>query len=436
MSNEDYKFSEGYAANGLLHTPEGVRDIYNAECEQKLSIQDRIHHVMHLYGFKDIQTPSFEFFDIFNKERGTTPSKEMYKFFDRDNNTLVLRPDITPSIARCAAKYYKEERLPIRFCYIGNTYINNSKYQGKLKETTQVGAELINEATVDADAEMLALCIESLLKVGLTEFRVEVGHADFLNGIIEEAGFNEEEAVKLKTSIENKNIFGVEELVENHDMAVSLKQLILKLPELFGDYDNLLYARERIKNEKAIKAIDRLIELTNILDSYGYKPYVSFDLGMLSKYNYYTGIIFKAYTYGTGDVIVTGGRYDNLVGQFGKKAAAIGLAIVVDQLMIALSRQKIDIPVKENNLLILYNESTQETAIALGKFYRNHDKCVELLRIDTTWNQEEYQAYAQRNHNKQMILLENNEEATVLELSSMQIAQIEVASLYEMGRLS
>lgn len=125
--------------NQLLHTPEGVRDIYNLECERKLVIQDKLHSLIRTYGYRDIQTPTFEFFDIFNKERGSVISKEMFKFIDREGNTLVLRPDITPSIARCAAKYYMDEKMPLRFCYMGNTFINNSSYQGRLKETTQLG---------------------------------------------------------------------------------------------------------------------------------------------------------------------------------------------------------------------------------------------------------------------------------------------------------
>ena len=124
----------------LLHTPEGVRDIYNDECEKKLILQDELLKVQKQYGYHPIQTPTFEFFDTFGREIGTTPSKDLYKFFDREGNTLVLRPDITPSIARCAAMYFGEEKMPIRLCYMGNTFLNNSSYQGRLKESTQLGA--------------------------------------------------------------------------------------------------------------------------------------------------------------------------------------------------------------------------------------------------------------------------------------------------------
>ena len=110
----------------IFHTPEGVRDIYNEECERKISLETNIMSLMKEYGYHPIQTPTFEFFDIFGKEIGTTPSKDLYKFFDREGNTLVLRPDITPSIARCASKYYMEQAIPIRLCYTGNTFRNNS----------------------------------------------------------------------------------------------------------------------------------------------------------------------------------------------------------------------------------------------------------------------------------------------------------------------
>ena len=111
--------------NRLLHTPDGVRDIYNGECQKKIVLQEKLQDVLKLYGYRNIQTPTFEFFDIFSSERGTIPSKDMYKFFDTEGNTLVLRPDFTPSIARSAAKYYMEDDMPIRLCYMGNTFINN-----------------------------------------------------------------------------------------------------------------------------------------------------------------------------------------------------------------------------------------------------------------------------------------------------------------------
>ena len=146
----------------LLHTPEGVRDIYEEEYEKKLILQDRLNEQLRRYGYHPIQTPMFEFFDIFGREIGTTPSRDLYKFFDKEGNTLVLRPDLTPSVARCVATYFGGEDLPVRLSYMGNTFINNSRYQGRLKETTQLGAELVGDPSVDADAEIISLVVACL----------------------------------------------------------------------------------------------------------------------------------------------------------------------------------------------------------------------------------------------------------------------------------
>ena len=153
----------------LLQTPDGVRDTYGTECEKKRNLLAKLHHVLKLYSYHDIETPTFEFFDIFNRDKGSVPSNEMYKFFDRDNNTLVLRPDITPSIARCVAKYYADEDFPVRLCYTGNTYINTLKLQGKLKETTQIGAELINDDSTAADAEIISTVIDCFKEIGIKD---------------------------------------------------------------------------------------------------------------------------------------------------------------------------------------------------------------------------------------------------------------------------
>ena len=383
--------------NQLLHTPEGVRDIYNEECERKLVLQEKLHHVLKQYGYQDIQTPMFEFFDVFGKERGSVISKEMYKFFDREGNTLLLRPDITPSIARSAAKYYMDEEMPLRFCYIGNTFINNSSYQGRMKECTQLGCELIGDETADADGEMIAVIIRCLLASGLTEFQVELGEADFFRGLIEEADIEEEIEWKLRELIENKNYFGVEELLEGENISKEKIATFLKLQELFGSVEKLSQARALTENKLAQKAIERLEKIYHILELYGLEKYISFELGMLGRYKYYTGILFKGYTYGTGDMIVTGGRYNNLLKQFGKDAPSIGFAINLDQLLLALSRQKIKVPIKEDTILVLYELEDRKQGILLAEQLRGEGKKVVLLRKQVGNNWEDYLEYAKKN---------------------------------------
>lgn len=382
--------------NKLLHTPVGVRDIYNLECAKKIYIQERIHKIFLSYGYRDIQTPTFEFFDIFSKERGSVESKNMYKFFDREGNTLVLRPDMTPPAARAASKYFADEDMPIRLCYQADSYINNSEYQGKLKQFTQLGGELIGDNTSDADAEIVAMVIDSMLESGLKEFQVEVGQVDFFKGLVEENGIDEDAEDSLRTLIENKNYFGMEEIISGIDISDEKKEVFMKFSELYGNVEMLDMAKKLTNNKKSLKALERLEKLYNILAAYGYEKYVSFDLGMLSQYHYYTGIIFKAYTYGTGDAIVTGGRYDALLKQFGKNAAAVGFAINADQLMVALNRQKIEVPISYDNKLVLYRSELHKEALALTSEMRKNGENVILMRKRSCVTEDDYIEYAKR----------------------------------------
>ena len=416
-------------ANKLLHTPDGVQDIYGIECTRKAVIQEKMLKEFHLCGYQDIETPTFEFFDIFNESRGSVKAKEMFKFFDRDNHTLVLRPDETPAIARCAAKYFLDEDMPIRLCYVERTFINNSSYQGRLKEASQTGVELIGDDSADADGEILAMVIQALKSTGLTEFQVELGEVDFFKGLLEEAGMDEEMEETLRELIENKNYFGVEELVMTQPISQELKQVFLKLPELFGSLEQIQAARELTSNERALRAISRLEEVNRILEHYGLSDYVSYDLGMLSQYQYYTGIIFKAYTYGTGDYIVNGGRYDSLLKQFGKDSPAVGFGISVDELLLALSRQKIETEVSMTNTMILYEQESRENAISLAGHFRNLKVPVQLQCKKPERSIEAYKEYAMRRDLKNLLYLD--QEGISVTVINLDLKRMDVVPLSE-----
>lgn len=384
--------------NQLLHTPEGVRDIYNEECEKKLELQNRLHKALKRHGYHSIQTPTFEFFDIFGKEVGTIPSNELYKFFDREGNTLVLRPDITPSIARSAAKYFMDEDMPIRLSYMGNTFINNHSYQGRLKESTQLGAELIGDDTVDGDAEMIAMAIDALKSSGLKNFQISVGHVEFFRGLMEAAGLSEEQEEVIRELIANKNFFGVEEEISDCSMNQNLKELFGMLGTIYDNAASFEEAKTYAADyPKVYKAIRRLEDLDAVLKVYDVDKYVTYEFGMLSSYHYYTGVIFSGYTYGSGEPIVKGGRYDKLLTYFGKDAASIGFAIVVDQLMAAISRQKIEITVKHDNQLIVYKPEYRREAVKKAIALRAKDCNVELIAWAMDKSKADYEAYALRN---------------------------------------
>lgn len=392
--------------NKRLHTPEGVRDIYNDECEKKHYILDRMRQVIQSYGYRFIETPTFEFFDIFGQEVGTTPSKDLYKFFDREGNTLVLRPDMTPSIARAASKYFPIETEPVRLCYEGNVFINNNSYQGRLKESTQLGVEFIGENSVDADGEIIALVVNNLKAAGLEQFQISIGHADLFRQLMKAADFDAEAEETLRDLILNKNFFGVDEFLERHQVTDDLRSLFTMLGKMYASPKEWAGMKEiALRFPGVADALSYLQELYELLEVYDVTKYVSFELGLISSYSYYTGILFSGYTFGSGEPIVKGGRYDGLLSYFGKEAPAIGFALMVDQLLLALERQKIAISAGQEAEIILYTPQQRKIAATTAEELRNTGKIVRLHLMDL--GSHSIADYRQRYQGQKIIVLED-----------------------------
>ncbi len=361
-----------------IHTPEGVRDTYGNELYSKRYVMNSIQEKFLSYGYTEIETPTFEFFDIFSKEIGTIPSNELFKFFDKEGNTLVLRPDFTPSMARCASKYYMHESLPVRFSYAGNTFVNRSNLQGKLKENTELGVECIGDGSAYADVEMISMLIDTLKNTGLDNFQISIGQVDFFKGLCEEAGLDEETEEQVRTFINNKNYFGVEELLKVRNIDKDLIHLLANISDWFGSMEAIEKSKSLIKNKRSLNAIKNLEKIDRVLKDFDKAKYISYDLGILSKYNYYTGIIFQAYTYGVGDTIAKGGRYDSLLQHFGKKAEAIGFVIMIGNLMTALKQNKISVSTNCSSMILLYDLDSYKETLLLAEELRKIGKSVQV----------------------------------------------------------
>ena len=367
--------------NRQLHTPEGVRDLTGQECERKHWIDRTLKSSIQSYGYEQLETPTFEFFDTFSREIGTTPSRDLYKFFDREGNTLVLRPDVTPSVARAYANYFSDES-PVRLFYSGNVYINHSSLQGRLKETTQIGAECIGDTSVDIDAEMVSMAIRSLLATGLKDFTVSIGHTNFLKGLIEAYHFSAEEEDAVYELIINKNFFGLEELLSQKSVSGKLLQLYTSIGRLFDSPDELVELARLAEGYPLIgETFDYFRRLYELLCVYGVEQYVSFELGLVSRYRYYTGLLFFGYTYGSGEAILSGGRYDGLLSYFGCDRPAIGFAILSDQLSIALERQGVGVPLPQNRRAYLHTEALRTRAIEEAESDRQNGMRVSLYHL-------------------------------------------------------
>lgn len=398
-----------------LHTPEGVRDIYGRECETKLALQNKLSTVLHLYGYQDIQTPTFEYYDVFREEIGSAVTQELYKFFDRDGNILALRPDITPSVARAAATLFDSEDFPCRLCYAGNTFINHSSYQGRLKENTQLGAELIGLDTIEADAEMVAMVVDSLKKVGLKEFQISIGHVDYIQSLLDAASLDELQSSEIRALISNRNFFGVEELLDGYGVQPEIRKLFHILPELTGSEEILEEALKAAPDSSSQNAVRKLQEIARLLKLYHAAEHITFDMSMCGTYGYYTGIIFRAYTYGTGDAVVRGGRYDHLLEKFGKNTPSIGFAVILDELMSALRRQSVPTKTILRNLIV-YTTDTEEKAIGLARAFREKGRNIELIKRQDDEDRTKYENYARRVSAAALLYLNDNGKIEMINL--------------------
>ncbi len=324
--------------SNLLHTPAGVRDLYDNELEKKLAVSEKLCDVIKKFDFKRIQTPTYEFSDIYAGQY-TKDENNMFRFFDREGNTLVMRPDITPSVARSVAKYYTADELPVKLFYEGNIFVNQKNHSGRAAETTQIGAEYMGDGSVSADAQILQMAVECLKAAGLNDFKISIGYAGIFDSICDSCDISGSDKDDILNFVSNKNFIGMRNKVNELTCDEGKRALFSILSRVYKDAGEFPLDYDTIKsNDEIIHALSRLRELSAILEKENIAQYFVYDFSILSNYPYYTGIIFRGYSKGSGASIVKGGRYDQLLSVFGRDAAAVGLAIEVEQLLNALDK--------------------------------------------------------------------------------------------------
>ncbi len=342
-----------------IYTPEGVQDILFESCRQKRILEGKLRDSFRLNGYREIETPTIEFYDTFGGERGLIKQESMYKFCDSKGRLLVLRPDLTVPVARIAATKLKDEALPIKCSYIGNTFSFDEIGGGKQNEFTQAGCELLGANTPEADAEVVIMAIESILTTGLENFKIDIGQVGFFKGLMKESGLNEEQIEEVREFIDEKNLVGVEHVMNKHKVKDSLKKIILDLSRLFGSREILQSINYKDIGATAANALQNIKTVFEILEERKLDKYVSVDLGMVQSLNYYTGIVFRGYTYGVGFPILSGGRYDGLVSKFGRDCEATGFSLGINMVMMALERQKRLVKDEEKGVFITYHENAR-----------------------------------------------------------------------------
>lgn len=328
-------------SNWKLHTPNGVNDILPDECTVKKNIESAIWSVFSSIGYKEVETPTFEYYDCYKGMDGQISQETMFKFFDEHGRILALRPDFTTSIARMASTKTTSLSMPQRYLYTGSVFRVEETQGARQREFTQSGIELIGSYSPAADAEVISAAMEAIMAVGIEEFSMEIGQIAFFNGLAQQAGLDDESIEKLRERIDSKDSVGIKSITDKLNIDEEIKNLIIELPYLFGGDEVFKKAYVKGLNETSKIALDNLKRIYDLLCLYGFEKYVSIDLGMLESIDYYTGSIFKCYTHGVGFPICAGGRYDNLMGQFGAPKGAVGVAIGINRLMSILADKDI-----------------------------------------------------------------------------------------------
>lgn len=356
--------------------PDGTRDLTNEECIKKNKITNSINNVFNTWGYKEVVTPSIEFYDGFRYEYSGLREEGIYKFFDSKGRILALRPDMTIPIVRLVSTRFKDINESIKLRYTSNIFRVFEDFSGKRNEYTECGIELITKEKNFSDLEVLIIAIEALKKSGARNFKLEIGEANFFKAAIEDLDISSEEKILLSELIENKNIQELKVLLEGLNLDNKIKETFYKLPLIFGEGIEVLNAYKEISfNNNMLESIKTLENLAYRLESLGYKEYITFDLGITARVNYYTGIIFRGFIKGSGSVVLSGGRYDNLIKSVKKDFNAIGFSINVDELANILP---INLD-KTTKFKVIFSKEKEIEAIKESIRLRNEGFVVELI---------------------------------------------------------
>lgn len=315
----------------IKELPRGTRDLIGTECKKIEYVLGTVNKYFDDIGYEEVITPSFEFYNTFN-DIDKSIEKQMYKFCDSDGNILSLKSDSTLPIARVVSSRLKDRKFPLRIRYSSKIFRVNKNLSGKCNEIFDCGIELIGEKRSISDIEAIALAIDCLLNLGFDDFKLEIGHIGIIQRIISKLDITIQDKEKLVYLIDEKKLVDLDNFLESSNIKNPIKDVLKKMPWMFGDIKLLKQEKTMIYDEYIKRYMEALEDIQNNLEKLGLAKYVTFDLGVATKIDYYSGIVFKGYIKGAENYILKGGRYDNLMSSYGKNVGAIGFSLKIDKI--------------------------------------------------------------------------------------------------------
>lgn len=359
-----------------LITPEGTKDLLFGECIVRHSIENTLLELFKSRGYSEMITPGLEFFDVFNQKSRYFPQETLYKMTDSKGRLLVMRPDSTMPIARVVATRLRDAVLPLKLCYNQTVYRNESALKGRSDETVQTGIELIGSQMKMADLEVISTAVDSLSAFGM-EFSLEIGHIGIFKTLVDKLEADEKDKDYIRKLIENKNFPALNDFLDtfgNNHITSALK----KLPALFGGEEVFEKAEELIPDENVKCILDELRDIyVSVAELCGNDGNITVDLGLVNKTDYYTGLIIKGYLKGHGEEVISGGRYDKLISEFGYDVPAVGFAVNVNSISKVIEKNGILPTVKGADAIVFAEEGYEVSAIKTAKELRKQGLVVE-----------------------------------------------------------
>ena len=352
--------------------PKGVKIYLPDEAATKRVVEERLLGVFRRWGYREVVTPTYEYFDVLSKGTDHELQEGMFKMVDRESGRLLaLRADITPQIARIVATRLRDEPKPLRLSYVTNVFRFDEPQVGRYREFYQAGVELVGLPNPEGDAEMIAMTVEGLRALGLSEFQIDVGQTAFFGGILEDLGADPETARGLRSALARKDVSALERRVADLGAPAAASELLLALPALYGRGDVLDRAEALVKNARSEAALANLAEVYRLLRVYGLADSVLLDLGEVRGFDYYSGVHFEAYVSGLGAPLVGGGRYDQMLAHFGYDCPATGFAFEVGRALLALESQGAAPALAGPDFFIIDFTPDKTRALALARRYRD-----------------------------------------------------------------
>lgn len=384
-----------------LITPEGTKDYIFNDCLTRRYVEKKIHNIFRSRGYSEVITPGLEFYDVFNSNSEYFPQENLYKLVDNKGRLLVVRPDSTIPVARVVATRLKDAKLPLRLYYNQYAYSLNKTLNAKSDESAQTGIELIGSDSRRADLEVFSTAVEVLSECDKENFRLEIGHIGFFIELVNRLNADDETKEKIRSLIEVKNYPALNDLLDSigdNNVTYALKML----PRLFGGEEVFEKAAKLFRDDNTEEILKNLKTLYHDLSKLGYNGKITVDLGIVNRISYYTGAVMKGYLHGYGEAVLSGGRYDRLLSEFGYDVPATGFAVSVDAVADVIRRKNEAPELQKPDVIVFGEDGYEMDALVYAERLKSEDLIVENAVFDTL---DEVREYARENDISRIVVI-------------------------------